>query len=181
MVLKELMIPSIVVSELRLPLLSPRVAAVVALHGVVDFAHPKTLFTYAAVLLPTRPAFSTHDSLLFAAASVIHFARDSSFSESLLLHTLLVVMARFVSVRWAMAIMYANFLLVHIPKLWFQAFEEPRPGEAVLLVLAFLAAMVFPRTVCRTALDADLEDGSFLLSFRLQRIVVCHVVANLLR
>jgi hypothetical protein len=175
------MIPSTVVPELRLPLLSLRVAATIALHGVVDLAYPATLFAYAGVLLPSRPAFSTHDSLLFAVASVIHFARDSSMTESLLLHILLVVMARFVNVRWAMMLMYAHFLLVHLPKLWFQAFEEPRPIEAVLLVVAFLGAILFPGTVCKTALDADLEDRSFVLSYRLQRVVVCHVVAKILR
>ena len=175
------MIPSTAVPELRLPLLSLRVAAVVALHGVVDLAYPATLFAYAGVLLPSRPEFSTHDSLLFAVASVIHFARDSSMTESLLLHLLLVVTARFLSVRWAMMLMYAHFLLVHLPKIWFQAFEEPRPVEAVLLVVAFLTAILFPGTVCRTALDADLETQSFVLSFRLQRVVVCHVVANILR
>lgn len=175
------MIASMAVPELRLPLLSLRVAAVVALHGVVDLAYPATLFAYAGVLLPSRPEFSTHDSLLFAVASVIHFARDSSMTESFLLHMLLVVTARFVSVHWAMMLMYAHFLLVHLPKLWFQAFEEPRPVEAVLLVMAFLAALLFPERVCRTALNADLEYRSFVLSFRLQRVVVCHVVANLLR
>jgi len=167
--------------EFPLPLVSPRLMAIVVLHGFLDLAHPKTLIAYAGAVMPNRPRHSPGDSIAFGIASVMHFAHDNSWIESVALHGLIVGTYVLVSARAAVSLMLLHFHLVHIPRLWFQAFEEPRPVEALLLVVGLLVAVASPRRVCETFLNADMDEGVFVLSWPLQRIVACHVAASVIR
>lgn len=168
-------------TEFRLPLVSPRLMAIVVLHGFLDLAHPESLVAYAAALLPNRPPHSVRDSVAFGVASVLHFAHDASVLESVALHVLIVMSYWLVGARVAVVLVLAHFHLVHLPRLWFQAFEEPRPAEMLLLIAGLFVSLVAPKRVCATFLHADLDDGVFVLSWPLQRLVACHVVASLIR
>lgn len=170
-----------IATELRLPLLSPRLMALVVLHGFLDLAHPESLVAYAAALLPNRPQYSERDSVAFGVASVLHFAHDSSLLESVGLHVVIVVLYWLVDVRVAVALVLLHFHLVHLPRLWFQAFEEQRQAEMLLLIAGLLVALIAPKRVCATFLGADMDEGLFVLSWPLQRLVACHVCASLIR
>lgn len=167
--------------EFTLPLVSPRLMSVVILHGFLDFAHPMSLVAYAGAVLPTGPTPGPHDSFLFGMASVFHFASDNTMLESVGLHACILLAYRFVNAHVAVCIVLAHFHLVHLPRLWFQAFEEPRPVEALLLVGGLLVSLATPRRVCATFLKADTDEGVFVFSWLLQRFVACHVVASVIR
>jgi len=167
--------------EFELPLLSPRLMAVVVLHGILDLAHPFSLLAYAGALLPNRPPPSVADTLAFAVASVLHFGADNQMAESLGLHALIVVVYACAGGRWAVALLFLNFFLVHIPKLWLRAFEETRQLEILLLISGLAVALAAPKRVCRLALRADTDEGTFRLSFELQRLITCHVLADHIR
>ena len=168
-------------TEFRLPLVSPRLVSIVVLHGFLDLAHPKSLVAYAGLLLPKRPPYSARDSVVFAVASLLHFAQDVSVQESVSLHVCIVGLYALMDARAAVALVLAHFHLIHLPRLWLQAFDEPRPTEACLLALGLIVSLVAPRRVCATCLGANLDEGTFVLSWRLQRLVACHVAASFLR
>lgn len=167
--------------QMELPLVSPRLMAIVVLHGFLDLAHPESLVAYAGALLPTRPASSARDSVAFGIGSVLHFANDASLFESVLLHVLIVVCYWLVSARAAVVLVLAHFHLVHLPRLWFQAFEEQCVAEMLLLIAGLLLSVAVPRRICATFLDADTDKGVFVFSWSLQRLVACHVVASIIR
>lgn len=167
--------------EFVLPLVSPRLMAIVVLHGVLDLAHPVSLLAYAGALLPNRPPPTVLDTLAFAVASVLHFGSDSNMTESVALHGLIVATYAVAGGWWAVAFLFLNFFLVHLPRLWLRAFEETRQLEILLLIAGLAVALAFPKRVCRTALRADDEEGTFRFSFELQRLVTCHVLAEHIR
>lgn len=171
------------IMEFDLPLVSPRLMSIVVLHGFLDVAHPTTLLAYVPAVLPNRPASSWRDSFAFGCASLIHFGYDVHMWESLALHACVLLAYRLLSDEGTVAviIVLAHFFLVHIPRLWVRAFEEPRPLEALLLVSGLLVSLFLPESICRAFLDADMDRGRFRLSLGLQRLIACHVLASLIR
>lgn len=166
-------------TQFVLPVVSPTLMAIVVLHGFIDLAHPTSLLAYTAALT-SRPTYSGWDSVVFGFASVVHFSEDSGFFESILLHLLILVLHAFLSSRAAVVLVLAHFHLVHLPRLWFEAFEEEKHAQALLLVAGLVVSIVVPRRVCASFLRAD-EGGVFVLSWQLQRFVALHVVASFLR
>ena len=168
-----------------LPIVAPRLMALVALHGLVDAAHPWSLVAYAPLLLPAA-AHAWVDALGFFIASVLHFADDCGMGESALLHAVLVGLHGSGRTRAAVQLVLAHFALVHLPRLWMRALgaeqeeEEARPAETLVLMAGAAAGIAAPRRICTTLLGASKHD-TFVLSWWLQRAIVCHVCASLLQ
>lgn len=150
--------------------------ASIALHGLVDLAQIKKVCVYVALLLPIR--YTKVDKLCFAIASVLHFAQDANLAQSLTMHALLFGLHVRGRTNAAVRALVGYFLFDHIPRLFIRAIDEQRNAELAILSASVLIALLAPERVCRSALGAP--SGAFVLSPRLQRVITCHAVANLL-
>lgn len=156
--------------EVVLPLVSRRLMALVAVHGVVDAASHRALW-YAPLLLPPAPC--RLDAFLFALASLAHFGADVGLPASAALHALLGALHLAGRTGASTAVLLAYFAAVHLPLV---VAKRRTRRESVALALGFAAAAVAPGAVCDRLLGA--RAGAFALAPRLQRAITCHVLAN---
>lgn len=154
--------------------------ALVALHGSVDLLRIERVAVYAFVIL--QIPYSVYDSIAFAVASIAHFALDSSLLESLALHIVLLTLHLMRCTDIAVRVLLVHFMVIHIPHLVILAWEADATSELCILTCAAIVAFLRPWWVCRRTLDAREEkDGDgFRLSWKLQRLIVCHVLASVL-
>ena len=152
-----------------LPLVSRRFMALVAVHGVVDAAPTRALWYLPLLLPPCRL-----DAVFFALASFVHFGADVGLPLSAALHALLGALHLAGHTRASTAVLLVYFATVHLPLVISK--HASNPSHGALLAIGFAAALAAPDAVCTRLLDA--RKGAFELTPRLQRTVVCHVLAN---
>ena len=149
------------IMHFAIPVHRPLLLSIAAAHGVTDVARPPSqLIVYAMALLPL-PGWLTSGA--FGIASVMHFASDMGGAMSLLMHATWAALARY---HWALAFESALWYIcaVHIPML----FQRASLTVRTVLLIGTLVAIVHGPNVL-------VENGTFHLSHRLQRIVACHV------
>lgn len=146
---------------------SPRGMALIVVHGLVDAGREDALLFYpAALLLPDRLAAPG-----FFAASCTHFAMDSGWACSLLLHFALGVTRSLTLLQWYM-------LCVHLPLMLRRLLSpRPLPRQLAPLAVGVLCACAFPRRVLRTV---STPGGRVVLSPFHLKAVVAHVCVDLL-
>lgn len=146
---------------------STRVLGAVALHGLVDFAAPETVFVYpAALALPDRLSVPA-----FAVCSIFHFAEDVGIVGSAVLHLLLAVLPP----RIAMVALDAYFLCLHLPLLFLRL--RRRAFALSLLFSAVVAGSMMPKRVC----GGILEGRDVVLRPVHLKVVIAHSVVGFLQ
>lgn len=146
--------------------LRPAAMAVIAGHGAADASKPPQLLAcYALAALPLPQTTAA-----FAVASVAHFALDVGVGASLVMHCLLVHLARRRR-RAACALLQAYMCTLHVP-------------VALLGVLLradglALAAVTAATLATWAARHEIAPDGRLELTELLQRLIVVHVALNL--
>jgi hypothetical protein len=157
----------------------PLVAGI-ALHGLVDVLTPVKLLCYVTVVIPIKGRLL---QALFIASSVVHLAADLNTIFSILVHTIVVLLAYFDAREGATAFMVSYMYIVHMPTMLYRA---AMAGEALSLVL--IAASILAGAQQGTTLlarfhmmqhDNHSKTVTVVLPPLVQRIVVCHVVANI--
>ena len=145
---------------------NPSALALIAAHGVSDVQKPiPHLATYALALCPVPGT-----SAAFGVSSIVHFAKDIGIVGSVLLHTVLCVIAT-VNLRLACGVLQVYMCVLHIP--------------AMLLALALRAewtaiASIAVATAAALAVRSRIAPGGvFVLGEIMQRIVVVHTILNI--
>lgn len=134
---------------------------VVATHGLTDLGSDALVPAYALAL--TCPMTSSVVTALFCAASVFHLADELGLVASLGLHALTAVIDRVRGHDDAFGTFLCYLAYLHTP-LHYAC--EWRRGRRALVVVAALAG---------AALACLWSPHSFVLSDRMQRVVIAHV------
>lgn len=145
--------------------LNPAALAVIVGHGAADAtlpAHRLALYGAALLPLPATPAF--------AAASVAHFSRDVGLGGSILLHCVLVALAK-ERLRAACLLLQMYMCMLHVP-IVLLGLAARRDWHALGIVAASSLAAWAAR-------GRVLRNGTFELTDVLQRLIVVHVLLNL--
>ena len=152
----------------------------VALHGLVDCLTPTRLLCYLPALIPLE---GTPLSVGFVAASFIHVSADLSVLVSMIVHAMIGGFVFLEAREGATAILLSYMWLVHMPN----AYRAAAAGHAlsfavIALSIAFGAYGGTPLLTHLKMIEHDKEQKSIKLVIPplAQRVVVCHVVANLL-
>ena len=155
-------------------------ASGVALHGLVDCISKSRLLCYIPALVPFEGAWL---SGVFVTASLVHFSADVSVLVSVLIHSMIAMFALLDAREGATAILLGYMWIVHMPLMLFRAFVA---GQylAFAVILLSISAGAYGGTSLLTRLhliDHQNEEKTtqLVLPPMAQRLVICHVVANL--
>jgi hypothetical protein len=183
---------------LSVPILSPRLMAIAATHGVVDIVdllsapfqpHPQAaahLVPYNLLLTPPLPL--ALDTVAFFVASVVHFAADAGLTTasvvvSVLMHIGVLALRMAKREATGAALVTAYLALCHTPLLLLRAVYAKRTGHVLALAATALCSTLAPHRTLRLAFGKRLAvDGrSVQLDAKLQRVIWVHVLASFLR
>jgi hypothetical protein len=153
----------------------------VALHGLVDCLSPTRLLCYVPALIPMEgPPLS----MGFLAASLVHVAADANFLVSVLIHTFIAMFVFLDAREGATAILLGYMWVVHMPLMLWRAVVSGRFLAAAVIALSVAAGTYgsIPLLTHLHMIKHDKEQKSIRLVIppMAQRVVICHVVANLL-
>jgi hypothetical protein len=159
---------------------APYVAGI-ALHGIVDILIPLRILCYAPALLPLQGPLM---KAAFFGASVVHLSYDVHPFVSVALHALIALFTFFGALNAATVLMIFYLCAVHIPLLVVKALY----WKLYLSAFSILASVIIGAWQGLSLLyqlkllehDKDGKAIRLVLPPLAQRIVVCHVVANLL-
>lgn len=159
---------------------APYVAGI-ALHGIVDILLPLRILCYAPALLPVegRPTQAA-----FFAASVVHLSHDVHYSVSLMLHAVIALFCFLGALDAALVLMVFYLCAIHIPllicKALYWGFYLSALTIAISVVVGALQGPLLLHRLNMLRHDKERKSVHLVLPPLAQRIVVCHVVANLL-
>lgn len=144
--------------------------SIAAAHGVVDITQPpRALAVYALTLVP----FNTHVSTAaFVAASLVHFAHDTTMVCSAALHAFFLFTVVKFNMACAARLVLFYMCYFHIPLLVARLYMSGAVVELVWLAACSSLAIKY-----RARLT---EDGQFDFGPRLQRLVACHTLLSFL-
>ena len=158
----------------------------VALHGLVDCLSPKRLLCYVPVLLP----FEGYKlKVIFVAASVVHIAHDVSTMVSVLLHSIVAAFIFREERKWATAVMLGYMWLIHMPVMIYRAALAGQALSSVAITVSVVIGAHRGTMLLRSIhmIEEAKEEKNngrktthVVIPPLAQRVVVCHVVANLI-
>jgi hypothetical protein len=172
---------ALVLGELQsLQFHGPLVAGI-ALHGLVDILTPARLLCYAPALVPMEgPVLQ----IGFLAASVVHVAEDINTVACTLIHLTIAVLVAFEARALATAVMVSYMYIIHLPVMLYQTAVSGRT-LSFAVITASIAIGAYQGTSLLRRLDMIEHDKGgkttkVVISPLAQRVVVCHVVANII-
>ena len=162
------------------PCKTPRLLALLAVHGICDVCLIPFVLVYTLCLRPTWN--STLTTTLFAIASVYHFAQDAGWLESIAGHAFLTGLYVFDpteshAVEW----MLVYTCIGHIPLFATRLYDADCLIELTMLCVVSLLAFFFPLRVLQDLRLVDASDSRTVhVTDEHQRIVVMHILCRLL-
>lgn len=134
-------------------------------HAFTDVYYPvRKLCPYGLLFLyKTLPPDAI--TVMFAMASVHHFGLDVGWKNSVLLHTVLALLA-FYRFRIASTAMAMYYLFVHVPKHVVSTWNASRHAAAICIATVSVCGAFLP------------EPRTFSLNEWMQTLVVAHVLCN---
>jgi hypothetical protein len=153
----------------------------VALHGLADCLHPMRMLCYAPALIPVE---GNQLSAGFVVASLLHLSMDASALVSIIIHALIGMFLFLEAREGATAILLGYMWVVHMPLVLWRAITSQSNMTALVTALS-IAVGTYGGTPLLTRLNMikhDKEQKSIRLVIppMAQRVVICHVAANLL-
>jgi hypothetical protein len=133
-------------------------------HGLTDLRYDRNrLWPYCLVLLPKIPG----TSVLFFSSSILHFGNDIGFVASAMMHSVVGTIAMR-NISCASSLMCLYYIFIHIPTHVKSVYDngERELAQCIYALSSVAMPFLFPR-------------NEFVLTSRLQMLVIAHVLVNL--
>ena len=152
----------------------------VVLHGAVDFLTPPKLLCYIPALVPLK---GLQLKAGFILASLFHIASDTNAAVSIIIHVFLLVFEFLKAREGATAVMLGYMWMVHLPIMLYRTILSGEMASFAVISTS-IAVGSYQGTALLNRLhllkhDKKEKTIKIVLPPLAQRIVICHVVANL--